>query len=313
MIETVLVLAGLLAAVPATGMAAEAALDRLRACLERSDAKCVAVAIPAIESGKSWDCAECQETLARAFLLLRRKTEAFGAIARAVELDGGKYGYLMTQGLIHQRFDDHVEAIRSFLLADRIEPRNPGTFYSLGMSFFLLKEYERAGRHFKHAVEIDPRFDKAEFMLGIVEAFSSRTAEAKTHLQRALSLQPGNAFYHLHYGIVLSRLSGDLAGGVRELETAANLNPDYAFARFNLGRAYLQAGRVADAKQELEAAVRLRPDLARAWYQLAAVYRRLGNADEAGKALARFELLRKEEKDAEQDDADAPFIPGPAR
>lgn len=31
------------------------------------------------------------------------------------------------------------------------------------------------------------------------------------------------------------------------------------------------------------------------------------------KALARSKLLRKEEKDAEQDDADTPFIPGPAR
>jgi tetratricopeptide (TPR) repeat protein len=243
------------------------------------------------------DCASCQEVFARAYLLIRQKQKALDAIARAIHLDPNQYSFLMTRGRIYQRFENQAAAIESFLLADRLHARKPDTYYSLGMSFFMLQEYQRAAQHFRHVVELDARNDRAEFMLGVVESFNAKVADAKTHMERAILLQPGSAYYHLYYGIVLARFADDPNGARREMETAAKLDPTYAFTQYNLGRLHLQTGEDKAAKQELEEAVRLRPELARAWYQLATVYRRLGDPILARKALSTFVRLQRQEKE----------------
>ncbi len=267
------------------------ALIRARECLDRADPTCAAQALTAVRDSALKKSPNYLELQARTLTLEGRKQEALSAIERAIQKDRQQARYLITRGQIYQKFDDQPSAIHSFLLAQRLQPRWATIFYSLGMSFFILNGYDRAERHFKLALELDPHDDKAEFMLGVVDVVNFRLADAKPHLEKALEMQPRNPYYHLHYGILLSRL-GDQARALKEIQTAERIDPSEALCHYNLGRLYNQMGSYKKAREELETAVRLRPRLAAAYYQLGRLYRRLGLIKESRKAYEQFQKAK---------------------
>ena len=267
------------------------ALEPLRECLDRTDVKCASAALGQI-NGPIKTSADYYDLEAQVFLLQHRKDDALAAIHKALQQHPQEYQYLMTEGRIYQSFNDQDPAIRSFLLADRVRPRSPDTLYALGMSFFMMEDYDRAAIHFKHVLALDPQNHKAAFMMGVTDMANLHMPEAKPFLEEALQQQPNNPFYLLQYGLLLSLL-GDVQAGIREVRRATDLLPNYAPAHFHLGRLYNQAGDYEHAREELEIAVRLQPgDLPEAYYQLGAVYHRLGNEEKSRQAYQKFEQLK---------------------
>jgi tetratricopeptide (TPR) repeat protein len=295
-VTAVLCLAGWFAycAAAVTAIPSDAAFDRLEQCVKSADRECVRRELTRAHDPKLDDSSEYLDLRARGFMLLHQKEEALKAIERAIQADPRQYRYRMTEGRIYQNAGDQVSAIRSFLLANRLQPRSPETFYSLGMSFFISGEYERSTRHFQETLELDPKFARAEFMLGIIDMIHFRLPAAREELEKAITMQPTNSFYHLYYGILLSRMS-DNPSALSELRTAKNLDPAYALTRFNLGRLLRDQGNYQAARIELEAAVRLRPGFPAAYYQLGWVYQRLGMEAESQKAYQAFQKTKAEE------------------
>lgn len=272
---------------------------RLVECIRTHDSSCLQRELKAPPKNPS---PEYLAAAAEAYLLLGRNAEAIVAIDNAVKGKPGDYELLMQQGRTYQRCGSQVQAIHSFLLAARAN-QSSTVFYSIGLSFFLLHEYERASKHFIHAVQLDAKNDKAEFMLGVLAVLKDGdTGRAKTHFERALAVEPGNPHYLLHLGIVLAELDDPHALPV--LEEAVRADPSNPLARFNLGRLYRQAGELRKARIELEIAVRMRPKLARAQYQLAAVYRSMGEMDKAEQATEQF--LKYKDQDRDDDPIDGP-------
>jgi len=220
--------------------------------------------------------------------LLGQNAAAITAIGSALEKKPGDYHLLLQQGRTQQRCGDQLQAIQSFLVAAKAKPPSSEVFYNLGLSFFLLHEFERAGKHFRHAVELDGNNDKAEFMLAVIDIMqSSNEASAQAHLERALALAPENPHYLLHYGVLLAQRN-DRERAAVVLEKAVKADPSNPLAHFNLGRLRRQMNDLATARVELEIALRLRPELARAHYQLASVYRALGETKKSEEALQKF-------------------------
>ena len=276
------------------------ATGRLLSCLAKQDKSCLAGELKAVPRH---DSAEYLSAAAEAYLLLGRNAEAVTAIESAVKLKSTDYGMIMQQGRTYQRCGDHVRAIQSFLLAAKVN-QTSGVFYEIGLSFFLLHEYERAGRHFVHAIQLDEKNHKAEFMLAAMDILKDNNeAGAKSHLERALSIEPGNPHYLLHYGVLLMT-SNDLDTAAAVLEKALKADPSNPLTHYNLGRLRRQMGDMPAATTLLEAAVRMRPELARAHYQLAAAYRALGETVKAQKATEQF--LRFKDKDRDDDPVGSP-------
>jgi tetratricopeptide (TPR) repeat protein len=172
------------------------------------------------------------------------------------------------------------------------------------MSFFFANEHERAMRHFKHALQLDPKNDKAEFMNGVVEIWLGHLEEAKLHFANALQFQPHNAHYLLHYGVLLAKLNeNDLA--LKKMLEAEKLDGANPLTHYQIGKRYRLMGKLPEARQELETAVRLRPNLSPALYQLGETYHKLGQEARARAALERFEELSQREKTEKQDPIDA--------
>jgi Flp pilus assembly protein TadD len=51
---------------------------------------------------------------------------------------------------------------------------------------------------------------------------------------------------------------GDIKGSVENLEIAARLKPDEAYVHYQLGRAYIAAGRKAEGESQLEISKQLK-------------------------------------------------------
>jgi tetratricopeptide (TPR) repeat protein len=240
---------------------------------------------------------------AQALSLEHQKTEALAAINRAIKMELKRAPFFVTQGRIYQRFNDEFNAIESFLQAAQLCPRWAVPVYHLGMTFFLLGNdendttyYDRAARHFNAALQLQPNYHKAEFMLGVVDAVKLHLDTAKQHFEQALKMSPQNPFYHLHYGVVLSRME-DGDGALREIRLAEKLDPSNAMANFNLGGLEARLGDYADARQQLEVAVRLDPQLSAACYRLGGVYHHLGLTEMSRAAYEKFRQASVQERE----------------
>ena len=277
------------------------ATRRLIHCLETQQRQCLTIELKTAATRTS---VEYLSAAAEAYLILGRNREAVSAIDAAAAQKPGDFDLLMQQGRTYQRCGNQVPAIQSFLLAAKAKQPSSEVFYNLGLSFFLLHEYERGGKHFDHAVQLDPKNGKAEFMLGVIDIMKeSNESGAKVHLARALELEPDNPHYLLHYGVLLVR-ANETVQAVDVLERAVKADGANPLARFHLGRVRMLMNDLPGARKELEAAVRLRPQLARAHYQLAAVYRSLGETEKAKAAIQQF--LKFKNLDADTEVVDGP-------
>lgn len=301
---------------PASGASPAAKADEgqfkaLTQCVEREDAVCASAQLARLDDGQLQTDTEYLHLKAEALNLMRKHGPALAAIQKAIKIDPGKPAYFITQGRIEQRLDNQQAAIQSFLRAEQLQPGAAGPVYDIGMSFFLMGDaqnessyYQRAAHHFKTALELDPRDDKAEFMLGAIAVIEFKLDEAKRDFERAVQMNPQNPYYHLHYGILLSRL-GDSAGALREMKLAEKLDPSYARTYFSLGEVLEQRGNYKDAKGALEAGLRLEPDFAQAYYTLGRVDLRLGLRAESQAALEKFESLKNVRHDPDANPVNA--------
>jgi tetratricopeptide (TPR) repeat protein len=274
--------------------------QRIAECLQQKDRVCLSSILrkPPLHQSP-----EYLAVAARAYILLNRPKEALEAIDQALEQLPENFDYLMERGWIYQKLGDQTSAIHSFLVAAKIEPRNPATFYELGMSFFLIDEFQRAEPHFKRVLDLTPTDDRAIFMLGVLDIMANEESDAKVRFEKALELQPKNAHYLLHYGVLLNQL-GETDQGLEYMLRAKALDPANPLTHYNLGRTYLSQGKMIPARDELETAIRLRSNLTPAFYKLNTIYRALGDRDKANAMLKRYQELQQQETKAEEDPTD---------
>lgn len=290
-------------------------LDPLRNCLERADKNCALAAFSKLRDPALKDDPEYLALSAQVMSLEHKNTEALATINRAIKMEPKQAPYLMTQGQIYQRSHDQIHAMQSFLQAAQLRPGWVEPTYSLGMSFFLLgneenntEYYDRAARHFRAALELDPNCHKAEFMLGVVDAVENHLDKGKEHFENALKMSPQNAYYHLHYGILLNRL-GDNDGALREMELAETLDRSNPLTYLNLGLLEARRENYTEARKRLETAVQLDSNLSAAYYCLGGVYHHLGLSELSQSAYQKFQLAKAREQQEEADPVEAAFSP----
>ena len=283
------------------------ALSPLRRCVERKDVECATAELAKVHEAGVLDTAPYLELKAETLLLEHRMTEAVASASAAVEKNREDPSAWLALGHLQQKAGDQSSAIRSFLEAQRLDPRSAPTIYSLGMSFFLLGQdtnaddyYQRAARHFRFALELDPKLDRAVFMLGVIEVVESKLSEARSYVEKALALSPQNPYYHLQFGILLARM-GESEKALDEMRTAEKLDPGNPQSHLSLGENYARQHDFQAARRELEKAVQLNPHLASAYYTLGSVYQRWGLKNEAETAYATFQKEKKRESEGEVD------------
>ncbi|HEX7629762.1 MAG TPA: tetratricopeptide repeat protein, partial [Candidatus Methylomirabilis sp.] len=83
-------------------------------------------------------------------------------------------------------------------------------FFNKAMGYYGKADYVRAGLEFKNAIQIDPKFAEAHYMLGMANLGRGNFGGAYSAFSKAVDLNPGHVQAQLQLGKLL------LGGGERE-------------------------------------------------------------------------------------------------
>ena len=153
-----------------------------------------------------------------------------------------------------------VEILRS--LAKRINPHDAGAHNNLGVVYYNKGLYAEAITHFEKALELDPRMQVAERNVQIAYFHTGYFETLVAELRGRLAHDPDDVDAHdrlaraYYYG-------GDHATAIDEWRKAANVRQDFA-TRFRLARAEQQRGNLEAALIEVQQALAIEPRNARA-------------------------------------------------
>ncbi len=157
----------------------------------------------------------------------------------------------------HQQRQADDEAIAEYRKAIALEPDEPELHRGLGLLFLLNNAHEEAGESLARALELDAANPRTLYLAGRLRVAMQQHEES-----------------------------------IRYLEGALRLDPNLVEARPSLGRAFLRAGRFAEAAAQLERGLGL-DYYGDIHYSLFQAYRRLGRDEEAERALERSVAMRK--------------------
>jgi len=124
-------------------------------------------------------------------------------------------------------------------------------FFEKGKAFYEKADYVRAGLEFKNAIQIDPKFAEANYMLGMANLGQGNFRGAYGAFSKAAELNPGHLPAQLQLGKLL------LSGGERDkamekAELVLRTEPRNETALLLKGAVYLSGKESAKARAHLE-------------------------------------------------------------
>ena len=132
-------------------------------------------------------------------------------------------------------------------------------YITLGVLELRQHHAPRARELFERALKVNPDSLEARYDLALSWIASGRRDEARREYRTLLLINPNLADPHHDLGI-LALEDHDLDGAVAELEKAVLLDPRRSVAWLNLGFAYTQAARYADAQRAFVSCLDTDPD-----------------------------------------------------
>ncbi len=107
------------------------------------------------------------------------------------------------------------------------------SLYAKGLPFLWKEEYEKALPYFKEAVQKDPRYADAYFLIGYTSAQLGRYPDALDAYKKAIQIQPDFVFAHFYLGLIYLE-TRDRNHALEEYKILKNLSPDYARDLLNM-------------------------------------------------------------------------------
>ena len=195
-----------------------------------------------------------------------------------------------------------------FLLSELYTERGAGFFERLesiapdsvrvlqirGLDAEALGDLKGAEAYYRKVLEKEPRIPGGHYALGHLLRRAGKDAEARLELDRELEIDP---YHHLAYFELgaIHLAGGDAQAALPMLEKAVNLRPALAGPKVELGKAYLQLKRPADAIPLLKAAIAKEPDHPTAHYLLSRACLMTGATEEGRREVAiHQEIVRKQ-------------------
>jgi hypothetical protein len=156
-----------------------------------------------------------------------------------------------------------------------------------GIALLDALQYEDAVKAFEHVAALRPDYADAYTNMAIVEIAWERYNDAKPHLEKALSLLPGDP-RALYYRALVERNAGQVKEAIADFEAMLQKYPRSKDGLRELGFSYFQAHNYAAARAEYEQLQAIDPDDLAAHYSLAIIYRRLGEKEKSAIESAKF-------------------------
>ena len=205
--------------------------------------------------------------------------------------------------LFHANRTYREVAVQAAFDIARVAPESVWGHQAMGEAYESRQFYDLAIVEYRKALEKEPTRPGLRYRLG--EAMLAKKADpgqaddALEQFEWELAANPSHASAAIRAGeIYHAKSSPDKALGY--YDRAVRLRPDFAEARLALGRSLLEMTRVADATRHLEKAVELNPADPRSRYQLARAYRQAGKTEAQKQQLAEYRRLQSERRQQDQ-------------
>lgn len=170
------------------------------------------------------------------------------------------------------------------------------------------ENYERDWRAAEHeyrlAIALDPGYATGHDWYATFLSAQGRHEEALAEAERAHRLDPFSLTINTTVGLALAE-AGQAALAVDRLRKTVEMDPDFSYVHFQLGRAYLFERAYADALAEFRRAVVLSPTMGR--YK-AALGHACGRAGRSAEALRILEELERGSPGSERSWADVAIV-----
>jgi tetratricopeptide (TPR) repeat protein len=155
---------------------------------------------------------------------------------------------------------------------------------------FSFGRTDRAWAALAKALELSPRNPQARALRGFLLAAQYKMKAAQAAFDQAIEADPGLGNAWLGRGLCRIK-KGDVKGGQADLQIAATLEPQRAFLRSYLGKAFGIVGDEPRAEKELQLAHRLDPNDPTAWLYSALLREQENRINEAVRDLEHSQEL----------------------
>ncbi len=174
----------------------------------------------------------------------------------------------------------------------RISQDQPDALFYAAQGFMILGDFERSVREFRRVAAISPRLERTNYLIGQGLMRLNRFDEAEKAFARELEINPADVLSKYHLALTFIERKTEPVRTITILEEAIALKSDYADARYQLGKIYLEKGETAKAVEQLELAVAADPAKDYIHYQLSIAYRRSSRKEDADRELKRYQELK---------------------
>ncbi len=176
-------------------------------------------------------------------------------------------------------------------LAAASQQKAEALFYA-AQGFMILGDYERSVKEFRQVALLNPNLEKTNYFIGQSLIRLNRFAEAEKSFARELEINPTDVLSKYHLALTFIERKIEPEKTIIILEEAISLKYDYADARYQLGKIYLEKGETQKAIDQLEIAVSSDANKDYIHYQLSIAYRKVSRKDEADRELKRYQELK---------------------
>lgn len=160
-----------------------------------------------------------------------------------------------------------------------------------GRAYLDELQYDYAMDAFEHVVRLRPDYKDGYVNIGITYIQWEKYAQARSPLEKALALSPGDA-RTLYYMAQVERREQNTSAEIMDLEKVLAQYPDCREARRDLGVSYYQMGRIDDAIKQFQALQSIDPDDVAAHYNLSILYYRKGLKELAHQQAEQYTMKR---------------------
>lgn len=195
---------------------------------------------------------------------LRKKglfTRALEVLEKARKLNPGNSEPSMVAGKLAFEEDKLDEAEKNLELAKEISPDNALARYNLGIVHKKNGKLEEAKLAFSEALKLAQQGEiaaKASSQLGIMAATEQDFALSVTYLQKAVTLEPGNARYFYNLALVQAK-SGTSEPAILNLKKAVELGYQNPILELYVARLYEDLNKPEEAFSALKSAYKKAP------------------------------------------------------
>ncbi|MHC4607904.1 MAG: tetratricopeptide repeat protein [Planctomycetota bacterium] len=200
---------------------------------------------------------------------------------KAVSLAGSDFEPRIILGMAFVRMGNAREALKSLNKAVFLRRESPVAYCNPSIAKRMLGDVKGAMEDLEKALEADPGFSPAHINLGGAHEELGTKNLSMFDYSRAVLMDPGFPQAFIARGnLHLTKASPDLDAALKDMETAVELGPRYAYAYCYRGLVHDAAGQTETALADYDKSIEIDPGVARAWFSRGVIKTETG--DHAG-------------------------------